>query len=136
MVSRIPGSAIYKQIVDQVREQIFSGELPPGTPLGSEAAMVHRWQVGIGTVRRVTAALKADGLIETAPGQVARVAEQPEAVVVCIAAEVDPTIRARRATPEERRQLDLAEGVWVIEVTHGGMSDLYDATRTEIRVIR
>lgn len=136
MVSRVPRSAVYTQIADTLREQIISGELPPGTPLGSETAMAHTWDVGIGTIRRVMANLKADGLIDTSAGQVARVAERQPMQTVEIAADLEPVIVARRATADERRMLDLGEGVWVLEVAHGGMSDLYDAARTKIRIIR
>lgn len=134
MVSRVPNTAVYKQIADGIREQVLSGELAPGTPLGSEVAMCHRYDVGIGTIRRVIADLRADGIIDTVQGQVARVRELPPVRIVEVAASPEPRIRARRATAGERDQLGLAEGVWVLVVTHGGFSELYDADRTEINI--
>lgn len=134
MVSRVPNTAVYKQIADGIREQILSGDLAPGTPLGSETAMAHHYEVGIGTIRRVIADLRADGLLETAQGQVARVREMPPVQTVEIDPSTDPHITARRATAEERRELGLADGAWVLVVTHGGFSDLYDADRTRIIV--
>jgi GntR family transcriptional regulator len=134
MVERVPDVAIYKQIAEQLREQILAGELAGGTLLGSEVQLAHYYEVGIGTIRRVMTLLRFDGLVVGDQGQVPRVAEAPEVQVIKVTVEEAQAMSfgTRRATAAERRQLGIPEGEWVIEVTHGGFTQLYGGDHARI----
>ncbi|MEU4208431.1 GntR family transcriptional regulator [Streptomyces sp. NPDC026206] len=57
----------WAQIADDIRNRIESGEYPPDH-LISEVRMEQEYDVARGTVRKVTAALREEGLIVTTPG--------------------------------------------------------------------
>lgn len=67
----IPGSgaAIYRQIADQVRRAVASGELTVGDPLPSVRALAKELVVNPNTVAKAYAELNADGVLETQPGR-------------------------------------------------------------------
>lgn len=60
-------------IAEALRAEIRSGELPPGTPLPSEARLTARFGVSRGTVRQALASLRSEGLIAGGRGRVPRV---------------------------------------------------------------
>lgn len=62
------------QIADVLRARITSGEYPPRT-LISEVRLEQEFGVARTTVRKVTAALREEGLIITTPGMGSFVAE-------------------------------------------------------------
>ncbi|WP_268832794.1 GntR family transcriptional regulator [Streptomyces platensis] len=67
------------QIADVIRERIASGEYPPNH-LISEVRMEQEFDVARMTVRKVTAALREEGLIVTTPGMGSFVTQRrPEA---------------------------------------------------------
>ncbi|GHF47321.1 hypothetical protein GCM10010218_30830 [Streptomyces mashuensis] len=57
----------WAQIAEDIRRRIESGEYPPNH-LISEVKMEQEYNVARNTVRKVTAALRKDGLIVTTPG--------------------------------------------------------------------
>ncbi|MBT2365405.1 GntR family transcriptional regulator [Streptomyces sp. ISL-10] len=57
------GTAPYEQIMADLLEQIRRGELPAGTRLPSEAALVEKYGVSRGTVRRAVRELETAGHI-------------------------------------------------------------------------
>lgn len=57
----------WEQIAALIRQRIATGEYPPNH-LISEVRMEQEFDVARGTVRKVTAALRAEGLIVTTPG--------------------------------------------------------------------
>ncbi|MFB7906494.1 GntR family transcriptional regulator [Kitasatospora sp. NPDC056076] len=63
----------YQQLVAHLRGQIDSGELAPGETLPSATDLATEWQVSRQTAQRSITALAAEGLIDTSPGQPARV---------------------------------------------------------------
>ena len=69
---------IYKQIADQLRSSIQSGEYPPGAALPSEAALSGTFAVTRMTVRQALDVLKAEGLVRSEHGRGVFVREQPE----------------------------------------------------------
>lgn len=64
------------QIADVLRTRIASGQYPPRTMI-SEVRLEQEFGVARTTVRKVTAALRAEGLITTTPGMGSFVAEPP-----------------------------------------------------------
>ncbi|SPE57507.1 Arabinose metabolism transcriptional repressor [Streptomyces netropsis] len=65
----------WMQIADVIRERIATGEYP-AHHLISEVRMEQEFDVARGTVRKVTAALREEGLIVTTPGMGSFVAPQ------------------------------------------------------------
>jgi GntR family transcriptional regulator len=59
---------LYRQLAGLLREQIESGELPPGRPIPSKRALRQEHGVSAQTVDKATALLKAEGLVRTVPG--------------------------------------------------------------------
>jgi GntR family transcriptional regulator len=60
---------IYRQIHDQLRDLIYSGHLPPGTPLPSIRALAQDLGCSVITTRRAYQDLESEGLILTQQGR-------------------------------------------------------------------
>lgn len=73
------GTPIYKQILEQVRRMVASGQLQPGAELPSvrELALAHA--VNPMTISRAYGLLEAEGLLERNRGKPMTVAAQPRA---------------------------------------------------------
>ncbi|MDX2938158.1 winged helix-turn-helix domain-containing protein [Streptomyces ipomoeae] len=74
MIEFDPTRPKWVQIADVLRARITSGEYPPRT-LISEVRLEQEFGVARTTVRKVTAALREEGLIITTPGMGSFVAE-------------------------------------------------------------
>lgn len=61
--------ALYKQIVEQLRQQILSGEMPPGYRLPPERQLAETLGVNRTTILTAYRELKAEGLIESHVGR-------------------------------------------------------------------
>jgi DNA-binding GntR family transcriptional regulator len=59
----------YRQIADQIRDAITSGEYAPGTVLPSEAQMAERYDVDTATVHRAVGIITAEGLARARHGR-------------------------------------------------------------------
>ncbi|MEU4492613.1 GntR family transcriptional regulator [Streptomyces sp. NPDC023998] len=58
----------YATIADELAEEIRAGVLAPGELVPSETALMERYGVASGTVRRAMAELRTRGVIETRHG--------------------------------------------------------------------
>lgn len=74
----IPGSstAIYRQIADQVRRAVATGDLAIGDPLPSVRVLAKELVVNPNTVAKAYAELIRDGVLESQPGRGAFVARR------------------------------------------------------------
>lgn len=63
------GVPVFRQMADQLREEIASGSLRPGALLPSERMLMDRYGVARGTVRQALQVLKAEGLVEARHGK-------------------------------------------------------------------
>lgn len=127
----------WRDLADLLRDQIRSGELPPGAPVPSEAGLGRSYGVGRELVRRAMRALRAEGLIEAVSGQALRV--RPLLPVTQVVVPAGTTVRSRMPSPAERAELGRLDGVPVPEgvpVLHvirpDGTGDLFAADRTEV----
>lgn len=59
---------LYRQIVDQIKEKVLSGELPPGTPLPSIRQLAEEAMTSVITTKRAYSELENEGIIVTRPG--------------------------------------------------------------------
>ncbi|MDL9979356.1 GntR family transcriptional regulator [Microbacterium sp. ASV49] len=121
---------VYKQIADDLRLRISSGELAPGDVVPTEGQLAEQWQTSRGPIRNALAELRTEGLIETARGRPARVASRKagQAVDVSIpftrwasdlgAAPGAQTqeLTLRRASASIAAELEIAEGELVVDV--------------------
>lgn len=64
----LPDVSIYKQIADELRARIVSGELAPGARVPGENRLMPEYEVSRDTARKALAILKAEGLTETKKG--------------------------------------------------------------------
>jgi GntR family transcriptional regulator len=75
-VSRASGRPAYLQIADALREQLRSGDYPPGAQLPTERELQERWEVSSRTIRVALDQLRAEGLIVSYQGRGVFVREQ------------------------------------------------------------
>ncbi|WP_174526643.1 GntR family transcriptional regulator [Micromonospora maritima] len=61
--------ARYRQIADEIRARIESGELPAGWTFRGETALAEQYGVARGTIAKAFDALRAEGLVETITGR-------------------------------------------------------------------
>lgn len=72
-----PAGPKYRQIAEDLRAQIASGEYPPGSRLPTKAELMERHHVAVNTVERAIEELRQAGLVETAQGAGMFVREPP-----------------------------------------------------------
>lgn len=75
---------IYRWIADDLRQQIESGALPPGSQLRTELELREHYNASRNTIRDAVKLLITRGLIETRPGQGTFVVEQIDPLVVTL----------------------------------------------------
>jgi len=68
MISRASGMPAYRQIADAIREQIRSGQYPPGAKLPSERELMDAWNVSSKTIAAALNQLRAEGSITSVRG--------------------------------------------------------------------
>lgn len=71
------GTPIYTQIVEQVRQQVVSGELKPGDQLPTVRALALELRVNFNTVARAYRLLDDAGIISTQQGRGTYILEVP-----------------------------------------------------------
>ncbi len=112
IVSPLSGVPLYEQIVEQVRQQIMTGELAAGTALPSLRVLAGELRVSLITTTRAYNDLAAEGLIVNVPGKGSFVAQ------------IDPD-EARRNSLERARE-GLAQVV--ARTRHTGLVSLEELT--------
>ena len=122
----------YRQIASDLREQIRAGELAPGQQLYAEDRLASQYGVAKDTVREALAVLRGEGLIRTVNRRASFVRAPGPLAKVTVTGPVG--IRTRMPTPEERRQLQLDEGVPVFLVDRGGELEVLPGDGVEIVV--
>jgi GntR family transcriptional regulator len=105
---------VYIQLADLLREEIDSGALAPGSTLASEGRLAQEHGIGRESVRMAVALLRAEGLISTSRGRGSWVRERPQRSDVTLAP--GGFAIARMPSSQERREMDLDEGVPVMEI--------------------
>ncbi|MFI6161071.1 GntR family transcriptional regulator [Micromonospora haikouensis] len=107
---------VYVQLADLLRERIEAGDLPAGAAVGSETQLMQEHGIGRDAVRMAISILRSEGLVTTNRGRGTVVREPLQKRVVELPE--GTTIRARMPTANERRAMNLDEGVPVFEL-HG-----------------
>lgn len=123
------GEPVYLQVARALRGRIVDGTWPPGTELPSEPALAAEFSVGRDpTIRRAMAELRAEGLVDVRRGYRARVRTPRERETVHVPA--GARITARMPSFDERRDLDIPEGVPLLELDLG--KRVYPADRVTL----
>jgi DNA-binding GntR family transcriptional regulator len=65
----------WRQVANDLRRRIGSGEFPPGSPLPSLTSIAEQYQVGRTTARKAVGALRDEEIVETVQGWGTFVAE-------------------------------------------------------------
>jgi|SRR5690606_7103970 len=73
------GVPIYRQLLEQIRRMVASGQLPPGTELPSIRELALKHTINPMTVSKVYTLLEAEGVLERHRGKPMTVAEQRHA---------------------------------------------------------
>src|SRR5215213_106301 len=69
--------ALYRQLADELRRRIMSGELVPGSKLPSESTLAQEYGLARPAVRAAISVLRSEGLVSTERGFGTKVREQP-----------------------------------------------------------
>lgn len=107
----------YKQVADDIRDQIASGDMRPGDPLPGEKDLASDdyYDVAVNTIRQAMNRLRLEQLIVTEKGKGSYVNEPLVPEVVTLPAGSKAVIRI--GTDEEAEHLGLAEGALVVEIS-------------------
>lgn len=97
---RVDGRTLWEKVVEQLREDILSGDLAPGTEL-SEVALAESFGVSRGPIREALGRLATEGLVTTRPRRGAVVTEltQDEFIDSYQVREALETLAVRLAVP-------------------------------------
>lgn len=125
--------AVYRQLADLLRDQITSGQIPPGDLLPFEGRLCQEHGVGRATVRRALQVLRLEGLVVTERGYGTRVVEEQAREQVRVPR--GARVRSRMPTEAERAELGIEAGavVPVLVITLSGrVRGVHAADRTEL----
>jgi GntR family transcriptional regulator len=118
---------VYRQVADDLRNQIRCGGLRPGERLPGEERLAAGYGVGLNSIRAALQLLRAERLVVTEHGVGTRVREPQERTTVNIPNGARWYVRP--ATEQERRRLGLAEHEPVVVVETDGHERVWAAYR-------
>lgn len=127
MIDPHSGVPQHRQLADELRARIASGEWTPGSLLPPQPRLRHEYGVGKATLQAAVAALRAEGLVDVERGVGVRVRGEQERETVRVPR--GATLISRMPTGQERAELGIPEGVPVMEVRIGGRVQMHPADR-------
>ncbi|WP_030488208.1 GntR family transcriptional regulator [Micromonospora chokoriensis] len=133
MIDARSGVPAWRQLADDLRARIGSGEFAPGAALPSEAQLGQQYGLGRTTVRRAVAALRAEGVVVVQHGYGMRVPVPAEPQIV--RPEPGSVVSTRMPTPAERAAFGMADGVPVLVITGpDGLPEAYPGDQVVVPV--
>ncbi|MFI7125846.1 GntR family transcriptional regulator [Nonomuraea sp. NPDC050153] len=105
---------VHRQLADIIREDIAAGRLKAGQALPSETRLMQQYELGRVAVRQALGVLRGEGLIVTVKRDGSYV--RPQVPVERVAVEHTAEVTARMPSPDERKELDIPEGVPVFVI--------------------
>lgn len=123
----------YRELAALLRERITSGQLRPGARIPSEQDLRQAYGVARETARSAMRELVAEGLIVVRHGYPSFVAVPMQRTEVLL--ELGSELVVRKATPDERDDLDLPLGASVAVVSGLGAVTVYAADRHIFRPV-
>lgn len=131
MIRRGHGELLYVQLAAILRQQIAAGTYPAGGTIPSEDDLAAEHGVSVYTVRRATAVLRSEGLIEVRPGYGTRVVvPDDEGDLEVVPVQRGARVRVRPATRAEQDELGIEPGERVLVVRLGARTRVYAAERS------
>jgi GntR family transcriptional regulator len=122
---------VWKQVADDIRDQIRLGNLQPGEHLPGEAHIAQEYEVGLNTVRSALRQLRGERLIVTERAVGSRVREPEKRSIMNIPPGARLTIRP--ADDEERRRFGLDEHEPVVVIENEGFEEVFPAYRLTLQ---
>lgn len=120
---------VHRQLADLIRADIAAGRLKPGQALPSETRLMQQYELGRVAVRQALGVLRSEGLVVTVKREGSYV--RPRVPVERVAVERAAEVTARMPSPDERKELDIPEGVPVFVIKQSGRhSRILSADRT------
>ncbi len=99
--------AVYQRIADDLRTQILSGDLGPGSSLPSEAELVRQYGSSRGPVRQAINLLRSEGLIDSQQGRGVFVRRRPARRRLSIDGVADPAREVQDSAEEIGGRLEV-----------------------------
>lgn len=121
---------MYKQVADDLRDQIRLGLLQPGAQLPGESRIADEYGVGVNSVRSALRVLRAELLLVTEHGVGSRVRGAEERSTVTIPPGARVTVRP--ASDDERRRFGLEPGEPVAVISTKDGERVLPAYRVEL----
>lgn len=109
-IDRASDRPAYKQIADQLRERLDSGEIKPGDRLPSETELIRTTKMSRATVRRGLQELVKEGRVEARPGEGVFALGQPRRLVIRDPGEVLTAFRHESASSGPMKPAAEAQG--------------------------
>lgn len=132
MIDREADRALHRQLADLLREQIKSGDLPPGAQLPAEDYLAQTYGLSRTAIRRAIELLLNEGLVSKSKGRRTRVREERQREVVQLHA--GDSVDTRMPTEDERREMRLPVGEPVFVVRRAaGSVELFGGASTTLR---
>jgi GntR family transcriptional repressor for pyruvate dehydrogenase complex len=125
--NRVNRSRVADQILEDLRAQILSGELPPGEKLPAERELADHYGVSGPTIREAIRVLTAIGLVDTRSGSGSVVTAQVDKLVAISIASV---VQLERMTPSD------VFGVLGALYSHAAEVAAQNASESEIASLR
>src|SRR5215472_12461676 len=116
---------LYRQIADDLRAKIESGELTQGSQLATEAELKDQYNASRNTVRDAIKWLITLGLVETRPGQGTFVVEKINPFVT--------TLTGNTVSTDDRSYGGEEHGIYLAEVEASGRKATSSEPRVEIQ---
>jgi DNA-binding GntR family transcriptional regulator len=110
------------QVASDLRRRIMSGEF--GSTLPAERRLQGEYSVSQPTLRASLLALEGEGLIARRRGARHQVIREPERIIVDVDLPGPVKVTAGVATDDEREQLGLPVGAWVMRIWDLGRLDI------------
>ena len=120
LIDNRSGAPIYEQIFEQIRLQIFSGELAEDTPLPSIRTLAKDLRISVITTKRAYEELESAGYIYTLPGKGSFVAARNEAL-----------LREEQLRQLEEHLAEVRRLAGLCGLSRQELSELYDAWEDE-----
>jgi GntR family transcriptional regulator len=105
---------VHRQLADIIRADVAAGRLKPGQALPSETRLMQQYELGRVAVRQALEVLRGEGLVVTVKREGSYV--RPQVPVERVAVEGSAEVTARMPSPDERKELDIPEGVPVFVI--------------------